>query len=129
MKKELSYSRFIAMLEAGESVTTPNGACPVGVALDVFRGRWKADVLYRLCAGPAGFGDLQRRFKGIARAMLSATLRDLAAIGVVSRREITDGKIKRTEYALTPRGKELYPVFYALMKWGWKHSQTKGTTK
>lgn len=61
--------------------------------------------------------------------MLSSTLRELESGGVVARKEVADGKIKRTEYSLTGKGKELYPVFYALMKWGWKHSQIKGTGK
>lgn len=125
----LSYREFVKRMTSGEGVATPDGGCPVGIALDVFRGRWKADVLYRLCTGVAGFGELQRQLPGITRAMLSSTLRELECCGVVKRKEVADGKIKRTEYSLTSKGKELYPVFYALMKWGWKHSQIKGTGK
>ena len=86
------------------------------IALDVFRGRWKADVLYRLCAGAAGFGELQRQLPGVTRTMLASTLCDLERDGVVSRREFADGKVKRTEYTLTDNGKDLYPVFYALQR-------------
>lgn len=116
-------------MTSGRGVATPDGGCPVGVALNIFRGRWKADVLYRLCAGTAGFGELQRQLPGVTRAMLASTLRDLERDGVVSRREFADGKVKRTEYTLTDNGKDLYPVFYALMKWGWEHTQIKGTEK
>ena len=116
-------------MTSGRGVATPDGGCPVGVALNVFRGRWKADVLYRLCAGTAGFGELQRQLPGVTRAMLASTLRDLERDGVVSRREFADGKVKRTEYTLTDNGKDLYPVFYALMKWGWKRSQIIGAIK
>ena len=62
---------------------------------------------------------------GVTRAMLASTLCDLERDGVVSRREFADGKVKRTEYTLTDNGKDLYPAFYALMKWGWKHSKIK----
>lgn len=111
---------------SGEGVATPDGGCPVGIALGIFRGRWKADVLYRICAGVSGFGELQRQIPGVTRAMLSSTLKELERDGIVHRREVMDGKVKRTEYTLTEEGKKLYPVFYALMKWGWNHSQPKG---
>ena len=124
-----TYRQFVKRMTSGQGVATPDGGCPVGVALNVFRGRWKADVLYRLCAGAAGFGELQRQLPGVTRAMLASTLRDLERDGVVSRREFADGKVKRTEYTLTDNGKDLYPVFYALMKWGWKHSQIIGARK
>ena len=116
-------------MTSGEGVATPDGGCPVGIALDVFRGRWKADVLYRLCTGVAGFGELQRQLPGITRAMLSSTLKELECEGVIRRRALMDGKVKRSEYTLTEKGKDLYPVFYALMKWGWKHSQIIGAIK
>jgi len=124
-----TYAQFVKRMTSGQGVATPDGGCPVGFALDVLRGRWKADVLYRLCVGAVGFGELQRQLPGVTRAMLSSTLRDLERDGVVRRREFADGKVKRTEYSLTDKGKDLYPVFYALMKWGWKHSQIKGTEK
>ena len=124
-----TYAQFVKRMTSGQGVATPDGGCPVGFALDVLRGRWKADVLYRLCVGAVGFGELQRQLPGVTRAMLSSTLRDLERDGVVRRREFADGKVKRTEYSLTDKGKDLYPVFYALMKWGWKHSQIKGTKK
>ena len=124
-----TYRQFVKRMTSGRGVATPDGGCPVGVALNVFRGRWKADVLYRLCAGAAGFGELQRQLPGVTRAMLASTLRDLERDGVVSRREFADGKVKRTEYTLTGNGKDLYPVFYALMKWGWKHSHIIGARK
>ena len=124
-----TYAQFVKRMTSGQGVATPDGGCPVGFALDVLRGRWKADVLYRLRVGAVGFGELQRQLPGVTRAMLSSTLRDLERDGVVRRREFADGKVKHTEYSLTDKGKDLYPVFYALMKWGWKHSQIKGTEK
>ena len=124
-----TYAQFVKRMTSGQGVATPDGGCPVGFALDVLRGRWKADVLYRLCVGAVGFGELQRQLPGVTRAMLSSTLRDLERDGVVRRREFADGKVKHTEYSLTDKGKDLYPVFYALMKWGWKHSQINGTEK
>ena len=124
-----TYRQFVKRMTSGRGVATPDGGCPVGVALNIFRGRWKADVLYRLCAGAAGFGELQRQLPGITRAMLSSTLKELECEGVIRRCALMDGKVKRSEYTLTEKGKDLYPVFYALMKWGWKHSQIIGARK
>lgn len=124
-----TYAQFVKRMTSGQGVATPDGGCPVGFALAVLRGRWKADALYCICAGVTGFGELQRRLPGVTRAMLSSTLKELECEGVIRRRALMDGKVKRSEYTLTEKGKDLYPVFYALMKWGWKHSQIKGTEK
>ena len=45
-----SFSQFVKWMKSGESITAPDGSCPVGTALGIFRGRWKADVIYRICA-------------------------------------------------------------------------------
>ena len=104
-----TYAQFVKRMTSGRGVATPDGGCPVGIALDVFRGRWNADVLYRLCTGVAGFGELQRQLPGITRAMLSSTLKELECEGVIHRRALMDGKVKRSEYTLTEKGKDLYP--------------------
>ena len=121
-----SFSQFVKWMESGESITAPDGSCPVGTALGIFRGRWKADVIYRICAGVSGFGELQRQIPGVTRAMLSSALKELECDGIIHRREFMDGNVKRTEYTLTEAGNDHYPVFYALMVWGWKHAHSKG---
>ncbi len=87
--QSLSFDEFRARLRARSEIRTPDGACPVGIALGVFHGRWKADMLYRLCAGPTGFGALLRALApdGLTRTMLSSTLRELATDGVVASTE------------------------------------------
>ena len=121
----LSFDEFRARLRARSEIRTPAGACPVGVALGVFRGRWKADVLYRLCAGPTGFGALLRALApdGLTRTMLASTLRELERDGVVASTERYEGRVRRVDWALTPAGEELLPVFHALMVWGARHER------
>jgi DNA-binding HxlR family transcriptional regulator len=120
-----TYDEFRARLRARQEVRTPSGGCPVAIALRVFRGRWKADLLYRLCAGPMGFGALLRSLspEGLTRTMLAATLRDLAADGVVAPTERYEGRVRRVDWSLTPAGEDLLPVFYALMLWGTRHER------
>ena len=117
----LSFDEFRARLKARSEIRTPGGACPVGVALDVFRGRWKADVLYRLCAGPTGFGALLRALPGLTRTMLASTLRELEESGVAQKTERYQGRVRRVDWSLTHSGEELLPVFHALMLWGARH--------
>lgn len=121
----LSFDEFRARLRARSEIRTPAGACPVGVALGVFRGRWKADVLYRLCAGPTGFGALLRALApdGLTRTMLASTLRELERDGVAAATERYEGRVRRVDWALTPAGEELLPVFHALMVWGARHER------
>ncbi len=112
-----TYRQFVKRMTSGRGVATPDGGCPVGVALNIFRGRWKADVLYRLCAGTAGFGELQRQLPGVTRAMLASTLRDLERDGIISRKDYPVVPPK-TEYALTDLGKATVPIVHAMDKWG-----------
>lgn len=125
-KDQLSFDDFRARLKARDEIRTPSGACPVGVALGVFRGRWKADVLYRLCAGPTGFGALLRALSpdGLTRTMLASTLHELERDGVVCKAERWQGRVRRVDWSLTPAGEDLLPVFHALMVWGARHERT-----
>lgn len=125
-KEPLSFDDFRARLKARDEIRTPSGVCPVGVALGVFRGRWKADVLYRLCAGPTGFGALLRALSpdGLTRTMLASTLRELERDGVVRKTERWQGRVRRVDWSLTPAGEDLLPVFHALMVWGARHERT-----
>ncbi|MGI5130348.1 winged helix-turn-helix transcriptional regulator [Pseudonocardia sp. CA-107938] len=88
-------------------------ACPVAHTLDVIGDRWAMLVLRDLRLGPKRFSDLAAGLPGIAPSVLTQRLRDLVAHGVLERRERA-----ATVYALTPRGRDLEPVFRALADWG-----------
>ena len=90
---------------------------------DVERADEKADVLYRLCAGPTGFGALLRALapEGLTRTMLASTLHELEKDGVVCKAERWQGRVRRVDWSLTPAGEDLLPVFHALMVWGARH--------
>ena len=63
-------------MTSGEGVATTDGGCPVGIALDVFRGRWKADVLYRLCTA-FRMSEESRMAANVKEAVLKANAKDL----------------------------------------------------
>ena len=93
--------------------------CPMGKALAVIGGRWKLRILCTLYVdGTQRFGDLARKTRGITSAMLSASLKELEADGVITRRQYEEIP-PRVEYALTDHGRELWPILHRLAHWAW----------
>ena len=62
------------------------------------------------------FDDFQRSL-GVSRAILSNRLDRLVAEGVLERRRYQDNP-ERHEYRLTDKGRDLWPVTMAMVKWG-----------
>lgn len=88
--------------------------CPVAKAMEVLDERWTLLVVRELLAGSNHFNELRRGVPKMSPALLSKRLRTLERAGVITR-EINGG---RTEYTLTPSGKELSTVVEALNSWG-----------
>jgi len=91
--------------------------CPMGRALSVIGGRWKLRLICTLYTdGTQRYNDLARKTKGITGAMLSASLKELEADGVVTRKQYEQIP-PRVEYTLTERGRELWPILHRLAHW------------
>ena len=91
--------------------------CPVGEALSMVGGKWKLRILCSLNVdGTQRFNDLIKKTKGITSAMLSSSLKDLENDGLVTRKQYETIPPK-VEYALTERGKELWPILHRLAHW------------
>ncbi|MHB1324136.1 MAG: winged helix-turn-helix transcriptional regulator [Coriobacteriia bacterium] len=94
--------------------------CPVKYALSILQGRWKFQILWELAhADQVRFNELQRRVEGISGLMLSKTLKELEADGLVSRRQFSEIP-PRVEYSLSELGAELNEVLQGLGDWGQK---------
>ena len=92
-------------------------SCPVETTLKVIGGRWKVLIIHYLLEGTMRFGELTRSLGSISARTLSKQLRELEADGVVDRKDF--GEIPpKVEYSLTPLGKTLEPVLYAMEAWG-----------
>jgi DNA-binding HxlR family transcriptional regulator len=89
----------------------------VSCALDVLGERWTLLIVRNLLVGPQRYTDLAAQLPGMASNLLGARLRDLEAVGVVTRRFL-EPPAARTVYELTDRGRELEPVICALGRWG-----------
>ena len=92
------------------------GDCPVSRTVAVIGGKWKPSILYLLHRGLTRFNALQRALPGITQRMLTLQLRTLEGDGIVTR-TVHPSVPPQVEYALTPLGESLSPVFDALMDW------------
>lgn len=90
--------------------------CSIARTMDVVGEWWTPLILRDLFAGISRFEDL-RRDLGVATNVLSDRLAALVTAGVIERVPSREGST-RTEYALTAKGRDLYPVILAVMAWG-----------
>lgn len=96
---------------------TYSDACGVARSLDVIGERWALLIVRELLLGPKRFNDLLGGLRGASPNVITQRLRELAASGVVARRDL--GPPARVHvYELTPRGRELEPVLLQLGRWG-----------
>jgi DNA-binding HxlR family transcriptional regulator len=87
--------------------------------LSVVGDRWSLQILTLSFMQFSRFGDL-RSALGISSPMLAARLKQLIRHGVVER--IADRNApKWHEYVLTQKGRDLYPVVMAMVRWADTH--------
>jgi DNA-binding HxlR family transcriptional regulator len=94
--------------------------CPMAPIVELFSGRWKTEILWRLEDTPIRFNQLRRLIPGISQKMLSQQLRQLERDGLVHREHYPEIP-PRVEYSMTPLGKTLQSVFAELGRWGALH--------
>ena len=92
--------------------------CPVLYAMSVIGQKWKIPILWHLASkGTLRFNQLRRGIAGITTIMLTKSLQELEAHGLVLRIQY-DEVPPRVEYSLTERGKTLIPMLEMLNAWG-----------
>lgn len=91
--------------------------CPIGKGLAAVGGRWKMRIICALFVdGTQRYNDLVRKTTGITNAMLSSSLKELEADGIVTRKQFEEIP-PRVEYSLTEHGRELWPILHRLAHW------------
>lgn len=98
--------------------------CPVMETIGAIGGKWKPRILWVLRAGPLGFGGLVRA-TGASTRMLSLSLRELEADGLIDRTAGREGGVQTSRYAYSAYGRTLVPVLDAMGAWGLAHA-TRG---
>ncbi|MFJ4846994.1 MULTISPECIES: winged helix-turn-helix transcriptional regulator [unclassified Streptomyces] len=95
--------------------------CSVGRAVDLLGQPWVLLILREVSRGIRRFSDMQNHL-GVSRSVLSDRLNGLVERGVLEMRDYQEpGTRRRSEYVLTPMGKDLYPLITALRNWGDKY--------
>ncbi|MEO6397965.1 MAG: helix-turn-helix domain-containing protein [Tepidiformaceae bacterium] len=94
--------------------------CSVARTLEVVGEWWTMLVLREAFNGVRRFDEFQVRL-GIARNVLATRLQGLVDHGVLERR-LYQERPERSEYRLTEKGRDLYPVLISLMRWGDKYT-------
>lgn len=97
---------------------TRTATCPVRNVISRFSGKWSLLVISVLGENAATrFAEIGRALPDISAKVLTDTLRNLEADGLVSRTLYAEIP-PRVEYSLTDLGSSLLPHLYALISWG-----------
>ncbi|GLW11625.1 hypothetical protein Misp01_67530 [Microtetraspora sp. NBRC 13810] len=94
----------------------PN-VCGVTAAIAVIDGKWKTILLWLLETRPHRPGELRRLLPGLTEKVLTQTLREMEADGLVHR-EVHEVRPLKTVYSLTAFGRELSEALEPLSAWG-----------
>jgi DNA-binding HxlR family transcriptional regulator len=92
--------------------------CPVAKATEILGERWTILIIRELLLGTTRFTELQRALSQISPTLLTKRLNQLQDAGLLVRKKLPEQR--RTEYHLTPAGRELMPVVAGLGEWGMK---------
>jgi DNA-binding HxlR family transcriptional regulator len=92
-------------------------------ALAAVGGKWNLIVLYWLALKPRRFHELREVMPSISQKVLTQTLRDLEANGLILRESSGRRRPTRVEYSLSRHGETLAPVVEAVRRWGHQHLQ------
>jgi DNA-binding HxlR family transcriptional regulator len=108
-------------MSAMDYLATDTSNCSLGRTVELVGQPWVVLILREVVWGVRRFSDMQAHM-GVSKSVLSDRLDHLVEHGVLERREYRQpGQRTRSEYHLTEKGKDLYPVLSALRQWGDKY--------
>ena len=90
--------------------------CPVTYVMERIGGYWKPIILYHLLSGPKRYNELKKAIPAITEKMLIQHLKQLEADNLLIR-EARPVVPPYVTYSLTPSGKGLHGVLYAMAAW------------
>jgi DNA-binding HxlR family transcriptional regulator len=94
--------------------------CPVRNVLDQLGDKWSVLIISALAHRPYRFGELKREISDISQRMLTQTLRDLQADGLVER-TVFPTTPPSVEYKLSPMGRSFLVPLSAMVDWAFEH--------
>ncbi len=94
--------------------------CPVRNVLDQLGDKWSVLIITALAQRPYRFGELKREIADISQRMLTQTLRDLQADGMIER-TVFPTSPPSVEYRLSPMGTSILVPLSAMVDWAFAH--------
>lgn len=113
---------FLDILRADPAYDEEDIDCYIHVSttIQAIGGRWKMLILWHLEEGERRYNELRRLIPGVSQKMLSQQLKELEQDGLIERKVFPETP-PRVEYAMTPYGKTLRPIFDIMYDWGVNH--------
>ena len=94
--------------------------CPILYSMDIIASKWKIPIIwYLMLRDGQHYNELKRTVSGITNTMLTKSLRELEADGLLQRRD-HGGVPPSVTYHLTGSGREFIGVMGELFEWGKK---------
>ena len=94
--------------------------CPLTYALNLIGGKWRLPIIWAIHKNKTiRYNELKRDIQGITNMMLTQSLKELEAYGLVKREQFLEIP-PRVEYSLTDNGEELISALKGLAHWGKK---------
>ena len=91
--------------------------CPVATTVQLIGSKWKLLILRNLLVRPWRFNELRASLEGISQKVLTNSLREMEADGIVVRTVFPEVP-PRVEYSLSELGETMRPVLDAMQRWG-----------
>lgn len=99
--------------------------CPITHAMTVISSKWKIPILwYLMLKDGQHYNELKRSTNGITNTMLTKSLKELEADGLIRRYDYQTIPPSVT-YHLTDLGKDFIYTMEELFEWGKKHMKRK----
>lgn len=93
-----------------------NKECSMARAMEVVGDRWSILILREAFYGVRRFDEFEY-YVGVAPNILSARLKKFVDAGIMTRVPLAE-HAGRYEYVLTEKGRDFFPAYLALKKWG-----------
>lgn len=130
MKKKKKHEKHMQEERQTGAAAIPEPAPPqpeqdgaLRYAVSLVGGKWKLRILWALRSGEAmRYGEIRQQVTGVTDMMLSQSLRELTADGLIERRQYQEIP-PRVEYAVTGCGAELYPALGLFCDWAKKRKK------
>ena len=94
----------------------------LNVVPPVFVGKWTVKIVNLLKVRPHRHGELRRHLGTASQRMLTRTLRNLEATGLIERR-VAQAKPLVVEYSLTKLGRTFLVPMRSLCRWAQRHQR------